>query len=113
MSMLQYVRAGVSKKIIQCLLQEVLVFGIAQSAPYQYRGAISDIGSDNVSRQLGTAKMAEHSVDRVHQVEPRINQSTVKIEDEQLDLTRVELAIEFNHAADFRINDEEVFGRHS
>jgi hypothetical protein len=42
----------------------------------------------------------------MNQVKSRINQSTVKIEDQQLDRVRVELAVEFDHSACFRINDE-------
>jgi hypothetical protein len=41
--------------------------------------------------------MLEHRVHGVDEVEPGVDQSAVEIEDQQLDLVGIELAVEFDH----------------
>ena len=108
--MVKFVYSVVGEKIVQCFFQELLVFRIAEGAPHQHGSAISDVGSDHFTGQLGPPKMPEHGIDGMNQVEPRINQGAVKVEDQQLDRTGIELAVEFDHRAraGFRINDEEA-----
>ena len=72
--------------------------GIAKGATYQSRGAIAHIGGDHVAGQVGASEMPEHGVYRVDEVETRIDQGSVEIEDQQLYLARFELALELDHA---------------
>ncbi len=41
--------------------------------------------------------MLEHGVHRVDEVKARIDQRAIKVEDQQLDLAGIELAVEFDH----------------
>src|ERR1700722_11353681 len=70
MSVVELVDPVVAEKILQSVFQKLLVLGVAQGPSYQYWSAIPDVGRDNFVRQLGTAKMPQHGVDRVHQIEP-------------------------------------------
>src|SRR5580704_7590643 len=106
-SMVKFMYPVIGEKILQSVFQKLLVLGIAQGPSYQYWSAIPDVGRDNFVRQLGTAKMPQHGVDRVHQIEPRVNQSAIQVKDQQLDRTRIELAVEFDHfPSASRINED-------
>ena len=69
----------------------------SEGAPHQHGSSISDVGSHYFIGQLGTAKMPEHGVHRVNQVEPGIDQGAIEVEDQQLDRMGIELAVEFDH----------------
>src|SRR6266436_7414719 len=70
MGVVEFVDAVVSEEIVQSRFQELLVFGVAQGSPHQHRSSIPYVRSNQLIRQLRTAKMPQHSVDRMYQVEP-------------------------------------------
>ena len=76
--------AVVSQKVFQARAHQLLVAGlVAQGAADQRRRSIPDVAGNHIVGQFGTLHMAQRGIDRVHQVETRVDQRTVKIEDQQ------------------------------
>src|SRR5579862_4363471 len=111
-SVIEFVFAIVGKKEFQALANDGFVDGIgfiAQRALNQNGSAVAYITGDNVIGQLGTSDMAQGGVDRVHQVEARIDQGAVEIENDKLDGVGIKTALLTNHASS-RINDSAPCG---
>ena len=102
--MVELVNAVVAEEVLQPFLYHAFIAGIAKGATHQHRSAVAYVGSDHIAGKLGASEVLQHGVDGVDEVEARIDQGSVEVEDQQLDLAGIELALEFDHA-DFRIND--------
>ncbi len=95
----ELVLAIVSKEKLQALADQRFIDGFAaQRSLNQDGSAVAHIAGNHVVRQLGPPDMAERGVDGMHQVESRIDQRAVEIEDYQLDGLRIEGAAGLNHA---------------
>src|SRR5438876_7084579 len=79
----------------------MFIFWVPQGSANQHGSAISHVGSDHFPRQFRTFEMSEHGVDRVDQVQPRVNKGAVEIKDQQLDGVGIELPIELDHGKTF------------
>ena len=55
----------------------------AECAANQRRSAVPDVAGNHIVGQFGTLHMPQGGIDRVHQVEPRVDQGAVKVEDQQ------------------------------
>src|SRR5258707_502253 len=73
----QFVFAVVRQKVVERFLHELLIFGIPQRAPHQHWRTIAYVGSNQFAGQFGLAEVPEHSIDRVDQVELRVDQGAV------------------------------------
>jgi hypothetical protein len=102
---IQLVDAVVAQKVFQRLRCELLVGGIAQRSPHQRRSAIPDVRRNQVSRQLRLIEIAQHGIDRLNQIHPRVDQRSIEIENQQPHLVGIEMAVELNHELCLRIND--------
>ena len=98
-SVIQFVFAIVRQKKLQTLAHDGLLNRLAaERALNQNRRAIAHITGNHIIGQLRTPDVAQRRVHRVHQIEARINQRAVEIEDHQLNRVRVEGAAGLNHA---------------
>ena len=94
----ELVLAIVRQKKLQTLAHDGLVDHLsAQRALDQNRRAIAHVAGDNVVGQLGPPDMAQRGIHRVHQIEPRIDQRAIEIENHQLDRARIEGAAGMDH----------------
>ena len=81
--MIQLVLAIVRQEVLQRVLHQRLIVRIPQRTADQHPCAIADVCRDDLLRQWLPAKLGQHGVDRVRQIEPRIDQRPVQIEDNQ------------------------------
>ena len=78
--------AVIEQKIVERLLQKLTIGGIAERAANQHGRAIADVGANDLEGQLLAAVVAQHGIDRGHQVEFGIDQGAVQIKDDELDV---------------------------
>ena len=71
------------RRSIQRLLEESFIFGIAQSATYQHGGPVSDVRRNYFAGQCGAMALPKHGIDRMNEIEARINQGSIQVEDDQ------------------------------
>jgi len=96
--MVQLVFTVVREKKLQPSSRQRLIRGLVpQRTLNQDRRTVADVARDQLIRQLGPADVAKRGVDGVHQVEARIDQSAVEIEDDELDGMRIEDAVSLDH----------------
>ena len=81
----ELVDAVVAEEVLQRLGHESVILRVAQRPPHQHSSAIADIGRDHLFRERGPAVIEEHGVDRLGEVFARIDEGSVKIEDDQAD----------------------------
>src|SRR5579872_6866075 len=93
MRVVKLMLAVVIEEELQGDMQEVLVFGVAQSSTHEHWSAISNVTGDYLQRQFMTAKMPKHGIDGIAEVLTRIDQRAVKIEDQQPQLPHGNFAI--------------------
>src|SRR5215469_17992249 len=87
----------VGEKKVDGALHEYFVVGTAQRAPHQHGGAIPDVGSDHLAGQFRPVQVAQHGVDRVDEVEARVNKGAVEVEDQELEFGGIEGAVGADH----------------
>ena len=96
---IEFVLPIIRKKKLQTLAHDGLIDRLpAERALNQNRRAVSHIAGNHIVGQLRTPDVAQRRVHRVHQIEPRINQRPIEIEDHQLNRVRVKGAAGPNHA---------------
>src|SRR5579859_5421607 len=95
--MIQLVLAVVKQKILERAHQERLIVRIAQGAAHQRGSAVADVAGDDVEGELGASEVPQHGIDGVGQVEARIHQGAIEIEDQELELLARNWAVELDH----------------
>src|SRR5215468_2860772 len=66
---IELVLAIVEQEKLQRMLNKRLIVRIAQRAPHQHRGAIADVAGNYLVGQQGLAKVPQHGIDGVREVE--------------------------------------------
>jgi hypothetical protein len=94
---IEFVGTVVSEEVVERLVEEVLVVGIAERATYEHGCTVSDVGSDDVAGEFGAMEVAESCVDGVNEVETGVDEGAIEIEDDELDGTRIEAAVPAEH----------------
>ena len=57
--------------------------GIAEGAADEHGGAVAEVAGDDSRREFGLAEVAEHGVDGVGEINARVDEGAVEIEDEE------------------------------
>ena len=95
---IEFVLPVIREEELQALAYKCFVSGLAAERPLdQDRRAIAHVAGDDVVRQLRPLDMAQCGVDRMHQIEARVNQRAVQVEDHESDGVRVKSAARTNH----------------
>src|SRR5438874_5117591 len=87
------VLAVVVEEELQGHVKKMLVFGIAQSTTNQHGGAIANVRGNHLQWQFMPSKVAEHRIHRISQVLPGVNQSSIKVEDQEPQLANWDFTI--------------------
>lgn len=98
MCVVELVGAIVRKKIFQRLFHHGLVLGIAQGAADQRRCPIADIGGNHIAGKFGPVAMPQHGIDRVNEIEARVDERAIEVKDQQLNRIRGELAMKYDQS---------------
>ena len=95
----------VREEKLQALAHQRIIHRLAaQGSLNQNRSAVAHVAGDYAIGQIRSPDVAQRGVHGVHQIEARIDQRTVKIEDHELDRMWVKRAARPDHIS-FRIND--------
>jgi hypothetical protein len=78
----------------------------------QYRRPVANIAGDNVFGKFRAPDMAQRGIDGMHQVQARVDECAVEIEDDQLNFVGIKRAMSANHYQ-FRIKHPAVSRQHS
>src|SRR5579859_763801 len=97
-SVIQLVLAVVKQKVLQRAHEERLVVRVAQGAAHQRRSAVADVAGDDVEGEFGASEVPQHGIDGVGQVEARIHQGAIEIENEKPQLLARNWAVENDHS---------------
>ena len=96
---IKFVFTVVRQEKLQALPHERIVDRLAaERALNQNWSAITHIAGNHVIGQRRPSDVAQRGVHGVHQIEARINQRAIEIEDHQLDRVRVKGAAGLDHA---------------
>ena len=99
MGVIELVFAIVSKEVVQAGAYQFLVAGFAAQGPADQRGrSIAHVAGNHVVGQFRALHMPQRGIDRMHQIQPGVDQRAIKVEDHQLDFAGVEWAIDLDHA---------------
>lgn len=96
-SVVELVLAVVSQKIFERAPDRAFVFGIAERAADQHRRTVTNVRGDDVAGQFGASEVAEHGVYGMDEIEPRVDQCAIEVEDEELDGGGIERAESTDH----------------
>src|SRR5262249_15591008 len=80
----EFVLTVEGKKIFQCLFKKMLILRVSERASNKHRRAVANIGSHNFSGQFRTLEVSQHGIHRLDQVLPRVDKSSIEIENDQL-----------------------------
>ena len=95
---IEFVLAIVGKKKLQTLTHQGICDNFAAERTLnQNRSTVPHIAGDHVVRQCGPPNVTERSIHRVDEIETRVDQRTVQVEDHQLDGVRIKCAASSNH----------------
>ncbi len=94
---IELVNTVVAEEVLQAFFYYGFIPGIAEGATHEGRSAVAYVGGNHVAGKRGAAKVLEHGIYRVDEVEARVDEGSVEVEDEELDLVGIEFAVEFDH----------------
>src|SRR5580765_723574 len=105
MRMVEFVFPIIGKKKLERPLQKHLILRIPQRPPHQHRRPISDIRGNHISRQLRPSAMPKHGINRMNQVQPRIDEGSVQIKNQEPNRAGIKVPVGADHGSSSRIND--------
>jgi len=91
------VDAVIGEEVVESILDQAFIAGIAEGAAHQHWGAVAYVGGDDIAGEFRASQVLEHGVYGVDEVEAGVDQGSVEIEDQQPDVPGIELAVELDH----------------